>query len=88
MKAYNDKKIISKQFEPNDQVVLYNFRLTYFPGKLRSRWSGPFTVVNALILITNPETLRKLSHLFSLSFFGQIQRFFRSIHSIFNPLSA
>ena len=45
-KAYHDKKIISRHFEPNDQVLLYNSRLTLFPGKLRSRWSGPFTVVN------------------------------------------
>ena len=40
------KKIISRRFEPNDQVLLYNSRLTLFPRKLRSRWSGPFTVVN------------------------------------------
>ena len=46
-KAYHDKKIISRRFEPNDQVLLYNSRLTLFPGKLRSRWSGLFTVVNA-----------------------------------------
>ena len=45
-KAYHDKKIISRHFEPNDQVLLYNSRLTLFPGKLRSRWSGPFTVVD------------------------------------------
>ena len=31
-------------FESDDQVLLYNSRLTLFPGKLRSRWSGPFTV--------------------------------------------
>ena len=40
------KKIISRHFEPNDQVMLYNSRLTLFPGKLRSRWSGPFAVVD------------------------------------------
>ena len=45
-KAYHDKKIISRHFEPNDQVLLYNSRLTLFPGKLQSRWSGPFTVVD------------------------------------------
>ncbi|XP_010496997.1 PREDICTED: uncharacterized protein LOC104774027 [Camelina sativa] len=33
-----------RHFEPNDQVLLYNSRLKLFPGKLRSRWSGPFTV--------------------------------------------
>ena len=43
-KAYHDKKTISRHFEPNDQVLLYNSRLTLFPGKLRSRWTGPYTV--------------------------------------------
>ncbi|KAL1188097.1 putative mitochondrial protein [Cardamine amara subsp. amara] len=43
-KAYHDKKIISRNFEPNNQVLLYNSRLQLFPGKLRSRWSGPFTI--------------------------------------------
>ena len=26
-------------------VLLYNSRLRLFPGKLRSRWSGPYTVI-------------------------------------------
>ena len=26
-------------------VLLYNSRLELFPGKLKSRWSGPFTVI-------------------------------------------
>ncbi|XP_048623896.1 uncharacterized protein LOC125592620 [Brassica napus] len=43
-KAYHDKQIISRSFEPNDQVLLFNTRLKLFPGKLKSRWSGPFTI--------------------------------------------
>lgn len=43
-KAYHDKRIISRSFSPNDQVLLYNSRLKLFPGKLKSRWSGPFTI--------------------------------------------
>ena len=27
-----------------DRVLLYNSRLKLFPGKLKSRWSGPYTV--------------------------------------------
>ena len=27
-----------------DQLLVFNVRLTLFPGKLRSRWSGPYTV--------------------------------------------
>ncbi|KAI3797202.1 hypothetical protein L1987_32457 [Smallanthus sonchifolius] len=33
-----------KQFQVGDQVLLYNSRLRLFPGKLKSRWSGPYTV--------------------------------------------
>ncbi|GJT72936.1 hypothetical protein Tco_1032222 [Tanacetum coccineum] len=28
----------------SDQVLLFNSRLNIFSGKLKSRWSGPFTV--------------------------------------------
>ncbi|XP_013607832.1 PREDICTED: uncharacterized protein K02A2.6-like [Brassica oleracea var. oleracea] len=43
-KAYRDKRIICRNFEPNDRVLLFNSRLKLFPGKLKSRWSGPLTV--------------------------------------------
>ena len=43
-KAWHDKHIIRKEFEAGQQVLLFNFRLKLFPGKLKSRWSGPFTV--------------------------------------------
>ena len=29
-----------------DRVLLFNSRLRLFPGKLKSRWSGPYTVTN------------------------------------------
>ncbi|KAL0689703.1 hypothetical protein Bca4012_089381 [Brassica carinata] len=41
-KAFHDKRIISRSFAPNDQVLLFNSRIKLFPGKLKSRWSGPF----------------------------------------------
>ena len=43
-KAYHDKFIARKIFEPNQKVWLFNSRLRLFPGKLRSRWDGPFIV--------------------------------------------
>ena len=43
-KAYHDKRIIARRFKPNDKVLLFNSRLRQFPGKLKSRWSGPFTI--------------------------------------------
>nr|GFC28140.1 reverse transcriptase domain-containing protein [Tanacetum cinerariifolium] len=31
-------------FNVGDQVLLFNSRLKIFSGKLKSRWSGPFTI--------------------------------------------
>ena len=44
MKAFHDQFISRKIFEPNQQVWLFNSRLRLFPGKLRSRWDGPYIV--------------------------------------------
>mgnify|MGYP001126212315 CR=1 FL=1 len=41
-KAFHDKKISRKSFEPNQKVWLFNSKLKLFPGKLRSRWDGLF----------------------------------------------
>jgi len=43
-KAFHDKNILKREFKEGDQVLLYNSRLKLFPGKLKSRWSGPFKV--------------------------------------------
>ncbi|MBY3555987.1 transposase family protein, partial [Modestobacter lapidis] len=44
MKMFHDKHISRKTFEPNQKVWLFNSRLRLFPGKLRSRWDGPYVV--------------------------------------------
>ncbi|KAJ0855220.1 hypothetical protein HanRHA438_Chr14g0671011 [Helianthus annuus] len=33
-----------KEFRVGDRVLLYNSRLKLFSAKLKSRWSGPYTV--------------------------------------------
>lgn len=33
-----------KVFEKGDQVLLYNYRLYLFHGKLKSRWHSPFAM--------------------------------------------
>jgi len=43
-KAYHDKRIIRWNFQPKDQVLLFNSWFWLFTGKLRSRWSGPFII--------------------------------------------
>ncbi|CAL9020537.1 unnamed protein product, partial [Prunus brigantina] len=45
-KQYHDKKILRKTFERGQKVLLFNSRLKLFPGKLRSRWIGPFVITN------------------------------------------
>ncbi|XP_020418036.1 uncharacterized protein LOC109948741 [Prunus persica] len=45
-KAFHDKAIQRKTFEIGQKVLLFNSRLRLFPGKLRSRWYGPFVVIN------------------------------------------
>ena len=44
LKLFHDKTIVRKTFEPRQKVLLYSSRLHLFPGKLRSRWTGPFVV--------------------------------------------
>ncbi|KAK1417158.1 hypothetical protein QVD17_26281 [Tagetes erecta] len=44
-KARHDRHLKgTKTFKCGDQVLLFNSRMRLFPGKLKSRWSGPFTV--------------------------------------------
>ena len=37
--------ILRKEFKIGESVLLYNSRLRLFPRKLKSRWSGPYTVI-------------------------------------------
>nr|XP_009594646.1 uncharacterized protein LOC104091093 [Nicotiana tomentosiformis] len=46
LKFIRDKKIFKQEFKSGDMVLLFNSRLKFFPGKLKSKWSGPFKVVN------------------------------------------
>ncbi|XP_059663428.1 uncharacterized protein LOC132309092 [Cornus florida] len=43
-KACHDKHIVRKSFKPGNKVWLFNSKLKLFPGKLRSRWDGPYQV--------------------------------------------
>ena len=44
MKAYHDRKLMKRNFQPGQQVLLFDSRLKLFPGKLKSKWSGPFAI--------------------------------------------
>ncbi|XP_027184065.1 uncharacterized protein LOC113782370 [Coffea eugenioides] len=45
-RAFHDQQISRKTFELGQKVLLYQSRLKLFPGKLRSRWIGPFVVTH------------------------------------------
>ena len=58
-KRWRDQKILRKEFKARESVPLYNSRLRLFPGKSKSRWSIPYTVISvtpfgAIKLKTNP----------------------------------
>ena len=46
-KKWHDQRILRKEFRAGEQVLLFNSRLKLFPGKLKSKWSGPYTVVSS-----------------------------------------
>nr|GEU76163.1 reverse transcriptase domain-containing protein [Tanacetum cinerariifolium] len=43
-KSLHDSKIKNCVFSIGDRVLLFNSCLKIFSGKLKSRWSGPFTI--------------------------------------------
>ncbi|GJZ35082.1 reverse transcriptase domain-containing protein, partial [Tanacetum coccineum] len=43
-KKIHDSKIKNRVFNVGDHVLLFNSRLKIFSGKLKTRWTGPFTV--------------------------------------------
>nr|GEW61218.1 reverse transcriptase domain-containing protein [Tanacetum cinerariifolium] len=45
-KKLHDSKMKNRIFNVGDQVLLFNSRLKIFSGKLKTRWSGPFTITH------------------------------------------
>ncbi|GJR60971.1 reverse transcriptase domain-containing protein [Tanacetum coccineum] len=45
----HDSKIKNRVFNVGDRVLLFNSRLKIFSGKLKTRWSGPFTVTQVFL---------------------------------------
>ena len=43
-RAWHDKHIEKKEFQPGQQVLIFNSRLNLFLGKLKSKWSEPFVI--------------------------------------------
>ncbi|XP_047268113.1 uncharacterized protein LOC124898518 [Capsicum annuum] len=47
-KKWHDKQILNRVFEPGQLVLLFNSRLKLFPGRLCSKWFGPFKLVRMM----------------------------------------
>nr|GEX22013.1 reverse transcriptase domain-containing protein [Tanacetum cinerariifolium] len=45
-KRLHDSKIKDRVFNVGDRVLLFNYRLNIFSGKLKTHWSGPFTITH------------------------------------------
>ncbi|CAJ2666225.1 unnamed protein product [Trifolium pratense] len=60
VKSYHDKRLVNKEFRPGQMVLLFNSRLKLFPGKLKSKWSGPFKIREVkpygAVLLEDPAT--------------------------------
>ena len=59
-KKWHDQRILRREFKAGDQVLLFNSKLRLFPEKLKSKWSGPFTVVSSTQF--GAVTLRTSNH--------------------------
>nr|GEX55308.1 reverse transcriptase domain-containing protein [Tanacetum cinerariifolium] len=51
-KKLHDSKIKNRIFNVGDRVLLFNSRLNIFLGKLKTRWSGPFTITKVFLYRT------------------------------------
>ena len=62
LKKWHDQLIARKNFKKGDQVPLYDSKLHLFPGKLKSRWTGPFIIqavyLNGLVDLLNSKDNR------------------------------
>ncbi|GJW04332.1 reverse transcriptase domain-containing protein [Tanacetum coccineum] len=85
-KEIHDSKIKNRVFNVGDRVLLFNSRLKIFSGKLKTRWTGPFTVTQffpygTIELSQNDRPNFKDCPDFEVS----RARSFVHRHSIFNP---
>ena len=45
VKRRHDRRILKREFNVGEKVLLYRSRLRFFAGKLLSKWEGPFVIV-------------------------------------------
>src|SRR3954467_14651969 len=45
VKQWHDRRILKREFHVGQNVLLYKSRLSFFAGKLLSKWEGPYVIV-------------------------------------------
>ncbi|RVW92013.1 Retrovirus-related Pol polyprotein from transposon 17.6 [Vitis vinifera] len=64
MKKWHDQLISNKELRKGQRVLLYDSRLHIFPGKLKSRWIGPFIIhqvhLNGVVELLNSNGIDTL----------------------------
>ena len=62
LKRWHDQLITNKHLKQGDQVLLYDSKLHLFPGKIKYRWTDPFTIQevypNGSVDLFNPKDYR------------------------------
>nr|GEX20893.1 reverse transcriptase domain-containing protein [Tanacetum cinerariifolium] len=48
-KRIHDSKMKDRIFNVGDRVLLFNYRLKIFSGKLKTHWTGPFTITQVFL---------------------------------------
>ncbi|GJS62620.1 reverse transcriptase domain-containing protein [Tanacetum coccineum] len=78
MKKIHDSKIRNRVFNVSDRVLLFNYRSKIFSGKLKIRWTRPFTVTQVFpygtveLSSTNGPNFKVNSHRLKHYFGGDI----------------
>ncbi|GJX37509.1 reverse transcriptase domain-containing protein [Tanacetum coccineum] len=77
-KRIHDSKIKNRVFNVGDRVLLFNSRLKIFSSKLKTRWTGPFTVAQVFpygtveLSLTNGPNFKVNGHRLKHYFGGDI----------------
>ncbi|XP_042029791.1 uncharacterized protein LOC121776674 [Salvia splendens] len=48
IKLWHDKNLRTKELQVGQKVLLFQSRLKLIPGKLKSKWTGPYTIVSLI----------------------------------------
>ncbi|GKC61132.1 hypothetical protein Tco_1088730 [Tanacetum coccineum] len=79
-KKIHDSKIKNRVFNVGNRVLLFNYRLQIFSGKLKTRWTRPFTVAQVFpygaveLSQTNGPNFKVNDHRLKHYFGGDIPR--------------